>query len=186
MNLSNDIIVIDNKFKEHMNMAIYRIKQFIWAVTAKFKPIDYKIVNKYLTKREQAVFNKLGASEKQHSIRVCKEALDKYDNYDIDIDKNKLAKIALLHDIGKSKKKLNTIDKSVIVLLDKFTKGKLKKYDINKKIDVYYNHPQKAVDILKKLDKYDNEFLEAIEKHHYKHIKSNIYLKIIKECDDNN
>lgn len=165
-------------------MAIYRVKQFIWAITAKFKPIDYKLTKKYLNENEQKIFNKLRDSEKQHSIRVCKEALEKCNAYKI--DRNKLAKIALLHDIGKIKGKLNIIDKSVIVILDKMTKGNLRRYEKNKKVDIYYNHPKKSVDILKEINRYDKEFLEAIEKHHYKKIGSNVYLKIIKECDDNN
>ena len=78
---------------------MYRVKQFIWAITAGFRPIDYGIINKYLTKKEKKLFKKLKLSEQQHSIRVCNKAL-KY-NLDNSIDKNKLAKIALLHDVGK-------------------------------------------------------------------------------------
>lgn len=167
-------------------MRLYRIKQFIWAVTAPFKPIDRKIIEKYLNKQEQELFNKLIVSDKHHSIRVCTDALSKYSNKDR-IDRKKLAKIALLHDVGKSENRLNVIDKSILVILDKFTKGNLKNYTKIKKIDSYYNHPKKSVKILKEIDiKYDKEFLEAIEKHHYKNIGSNIYLKIIKECDDKN
>ncbi|MFQ9247097.1 MAG: HD domain-containing protein [Clostridium paraputrificum] len=103
------------------------------------------------------------------------------------MDERKLAKIALLHDIGKSEHKLNVIEKSALVVLDRFMNGKFIKYSNNKKVDLYYNHPKKSINMLKKSNGvYDKEFLEAIEKHHYKNIGSNIYLKIIKECDDNN
>jgi putative nucleotidyltransferase with HDIG domain len=165
-------------------MTIYRIKQFIWAITCKFKPIDEEIIKKYLNANEENLFNKLNKSEKHHSIRVCKEALEKY-SYN-DIDRKKLAKIALLHDVGKISGNLNVIDKSLIVVLDKVTRGKLKKYDFNKKIDIYYNHAKRSVDLLNNINEYDDEFLEAIKKHHYKNIDSNVYLKIVKECDDNN
>ena len=166
-------------------MAIYRVKQFIWAVTARFKPVDYKLVHKYLNKKEENLFNTLSVSERQHSIRVCNEALNRYEDNKLDINKDKLARIALLHDIGKGNKTLNVIDKSILVILDKVTKGKLRNYDSNKKVDIYYNHPKKSVKLLNEIDKYDSEFLEAIEKHHYKRLNSNIYLKIIKESDDN-
>jgi len=165
-------------------MVIYRVKQFMWAITAKFKPIDKKLIDKYLNKKEKNLFYQLRVSDKHHSIRVCNDALDKYNQEDI--DENKLAKIALLHDVGKISSRLNIIDKSVIVILDKITKGKLRKYKSNRKIDTYYNHPKKSVDLLNDINKYDNEFLEAIEKHHYKEIGSNVYLKIVKKCDDNN
>ena len=165
---------------------LYRVKQFIWAITAPFKPINKDILNRYLNSEERDLFDRLGTSDKHHSIRVCKDALDICEN-EKKIDKKKLAKIALLHDIGKSENKLNVVDKSTLVLLDKITKGNLIKYANNKKVDSYYNHPRKSINILSNSkEKYDKEFLEAIEKHHYRDIGNNVYLKIIKECDDNN
>ena len=165
---------------------LYRVKQFIWAITAPFIPINEEILNKYLNKEEKILFDKLCTSDKHHSIRVCKDALNIYSNK-TNIDERKLAKIALLHDIGKSEHKLNVIEKSALVVLDGFMNGKFIKYSNNKKVDLYYNHPKKSINMLKKSNGvYDKEFLEAIEKHHYKNIGSNIYLKIIKECDDNN
>ena len=38
---------------------MYRVKQFIWAITAGFRPIDYGIINKYLTKKEKKLFFKM-------------------------------------------------------------------------------------------------------------------------------
>lgn len=167
---------------------VYRVKQFIWHLTSKWQSIDNELINKYLSKEEREVFNKLNVSEQQHSIRVCNDALNKVNNENIKINKNKLAKVALLHDIGKIIKSLNIIDKSIIVILDKITNGNLKKHTNLKKIDVYYNHPKNGVKILKNINKYDNEFLEAISKHHKKYTKleNNMYLKIIRECDDRN
>lgn len=164
-------------------MGAYRIKQFIWAVTSHFKSIDKEIPERYLSKEELKVFNNLGIEDKHHCIRVCNDAL-KNDNSNL--DKNKLAKIALLHDIGKVNGSLNIIDKSILVILDKVTYGNLRKYDKYKKVNTYYNHPKESVKILKKINNYDKEFLEAIEKHHYKQVGHNDYLKIIKECDDKN
>ncbi|MDS0528126.1 HDIG domain-containing protein [Clostridium sp. SHJSY1] len=165
-------------------MAMYRVKQFIWAITSRFKPIDENIIKKYLSQEEENIFNKLSKSEQHHSIRVCKDALHKGNGEYIDM--KKLAKIALLHDVGKALGNLNVIDKSVIVILDKITKGSLRKYDFNRKVDTYYNHPKKSADLLNSINEYDDEFIEAIKKHHFRDIGSNIYLKIVKECDDNN
>ncbi|MBD7910842.1 MULTISPECIES: HD domain-containing protein [Clostridium] len=165
-------------------MVIYRVKQFMWAIASKFKPIDISVIKKYLNNDEENLFNKLSKSEKHHSIRVCKDALSK--SILRDVDKEKLAKIALLHDVGKSLGNLNIIDKSLIVILDKMTKGRLKRYNFSKKIDIYYNHPKKSVELLRNIHKYDDEFIEAIRKHHGKDIGTNVYLKIVKECDDSN
>ena len=39
-------------------MAIYRVKQFVWAITSKFRPIDKKLINKYLNKEEKKLLTK--------------------------------------------------------------------------------------------------------------------------------
>lgn len=166
-------------------MFMYRFKQFIWAISACLEKVDDNILHRYLNENELDVFKKLQISEQHHSIRVCKDALVESNSL-VNIDREKLAKAALLHDIGKIEKKLTVIDKSLIVALDRITKGHLRRYTFIKKIDIYYNHPQKATKILKNLGTYDSEFLEIIEKHHYQHIGNNNYLKIIKKCDDNN
>ncbi|MBP1890907.1 putative nucleotidyltransferase with HDIG domain [Clostridium moniliforme] len=169
----------------------YRIKQFCWYITSSWKKIDTNLIRMYLNNNEEKLFKKLNNSEQHHCIRVCNDAIKKVNQENININKNKLAKIALLHDVGKTTKYLNVVDKSLIVLLDKFTKGKLKKYTNIKKIDVYYNHPIKGVRILKSIQNYDKEFLDVIKNHHkkpYENMKKedNIYLKIIRECDNKN
>lgn len=161
----------------------YRVKQFIWAITSPIKKIDKEILNKYLNSEEKELFNKLSHSDKHHSIRVCKGALE-LANKNTEIDINRLAKVALLHDVGKAIYPLNAVEKSILVILHKISKGKLKNYTKYKKVDAYYNHPKKGVKILSKNGEYDYEFLEVVEKHHYKEIGNNIYLKIVKESDD--
>lgn len=163
-------------------MSVYRFKQFIWAITAHFKSVDKDITKQYLNRNEQLLFDQLKVEDKHHCIRVCNAALNK--SYDSNLNRRRLAKIALLHDVGKSNKGLNVIDKSILVILDKMSKGKLVRYDKYSKVNIYYNHPKESVKLLEQIDTYDSVFLEAIEKHHYKDIGSNIYLKIIKECDD--
>lgn len=166
-------------------MSLYRVKQFIWSITTPFKQVDLDLVNKYLDDSEIVFFQKMKKSEQHHCIRVCNDALDESKDL-VYIDKNKIAKIALLHDIGKIEGNLTVIDKSMLVILNKVTKGKLKKFSNNKKVDIYYNHPKKSVALLKDINNYDLEFLEAIEKHHSIDTGENKYLEIIKRCDDNN
>lgn len=163
---------------------MYRLKQFIWAVNSIFKDIDQKLLDKYLIKDEKDIFNKLSKSEKHHSIRVCIKALNLQKDLNIKVNINKLAKVALLHDVGKISKRLNLIDKSILVILNKASKGKMERYNYIRKVDVFYNHGRKSSNILSKINKYDKEFLEAIENHHHDNIKDNIYLNILKQCDD--
>ncbi|SHK83273.1 HDIG domain-containing protein [Clostridium cavendishii DSM 21758] len=152
------------------------------------KKIDYEYINRYLNEDEKKLFEKLRRTDKFHSIRVSKDAIKyaevatKFDNINEDI----LGKLGLLHDIGKIERPLNSIEKSIIVILNKLTKGKLKKYTNFKIIDSYYNHPIKGVNILGDFE-YDKVFLEAIEKHHNKKInENNKLLNILKLCDDKN
>lgn len=167
---------------------MYRVKQFLWAIMSTFKPIDSELINTYLNDDEKKIFLKLSKNEKHHSIRVCVDALKIAKEYNLLVDNNKLAKAALLHDVGKINSKLNVIEKSIIVLLDKFTKGEIKKYDNIKKIDTYYNHPKIGVKLLQEVKLKDREILNIVREHHEKNLKpgDNILLDIIIESDNKN
>ena len=167
---------------------MYRVKQFIWAAKSIFEKVDFDFVDKFLNEDEKALFYKLSKSDKHHSIRVSKDAIEivkdnsKYSNMDLD----RVAKASLLHDIGKITGSLNIIEKSVMVVLNRVTNGKIKSYENIKQVDIYYNHPKKGRDLLKKLDAYDKEFLDSIRYHHEGYAKKNSLLEIIKESDDKN
>ena len=109
-------------------------------------------------------------------------------NLNIDVDMYKLGRAALLHDIGKGKIHLSLLEKSTVVLLDKLTRGKIKKYDNIKQINVYYNHPNIGLGILIKNGfQHDTELLDVVRYHHSRNIKKeNKMLNIIKICDDKN
>lgn len=176
-----------------------RLKQLVWAVVANFKLIDHTIVDKYLSKEEKYYFYKLSKSEQHHSIRVCLDAIKYYENenrftkfneyIDLEyhsIDDYKLAKIALLHDIGKTFQRLNVLEKSIMVILDKITDGRIKKYSRFRKVYIYYNHSIKSVELLKQIGNYDSEFIEAILNHHSKGHNGNVYLDLLIESDNKN
>lgn len=165
-------------------MSLYRVKQFVWALKSLSEDIDTEYVNRFLNKREKKLFNKLKKTDKHHCIRVSKEAVNLSKGKEINL--NRVAKVALLHDIGKGEYGLNVIEKSVLVILNKMTKGKLKKYDSIKAIDSYYNHAEKGANLLKSFNTYDKEFLDTIRYHHSNKIQGNKLLEIIKESDNRN
>ena len=165
-------------------MSLYRVKQFVWALKSLSEDIDIEYVNKFLNKREKNLFNKLKKTDKQHCIRVSKDAVHLSKGKNINL--NRVAKVALLHDIGKGEYGLNIIEKSVLVILNKMTKGKLKKYDGIKAVDSYYNHAEKGANLLKLFNTYDKEFLDTIRYHHSNKIQGNKLLDIIKESDNRN
>ena len=165
-------------------MSLYRVKQFVWAVKSLSEDVDTAYVNKFLNKKERNLFNKLRKMDKQHCIRVSKDAVRLSEGKNINL--NRVAKVGLLHDIGKCEYGLNIIEKSVLVILNKMTKGKLKKYDGIKAVDSYYNHAEKGANLLKHFNTYDKEFLDTVRYHHSNKIQGNKLLDIIKESDNRN
>lgn len=154
------------------------------AVTAKVSLEEWDFVRLYLNTKEQALFEKLQLSEQKHSINVAtdiaKEMMDE------DINKVFLIRLGLLHDIGKIHVKLGPVGKGVIVILDKLTRGKLKKYGQYKKINSYYNHGEIGCKILRGIDNYHEGFLEIIKNHHYDSLKDNPFLDVLQKHDNNN
>lgn len=109
---------------------IQRVKQFYMAITCKITDEDKKFIEAYLNKNEQELFYRLSVSEQSHCVRVAKDIknyiYNKTNDLKYNLTKEELIKVALLHDIGKTNCNLNVFEKSIMVLLNKFTKGKLK------------------------------------------------------------
>ncbi len=147
-----------------------RVRQFYVNVTDKMSKSDIEYVKDRLDDNEGNLFFKLLKSEQKHSVRIARdiEAIienDEVDDEEITYNKDKLIKIALLHDVGKARKKLNVIDKSIIVILAKITDHKLKNVKFSKKVQCYYNHSEYGYEILKDIVD-DERMLYIIRNHH--------------------
>ncbi|WBW97600.1 HD domain-containing protein [Oceanirhabdus sp. W0125-5] len=151
---------------------IIRIKQFFRGVFQRVGNDEYKFIKKYLDSYELDLFNKLTSYEKIHAYTVAKKISDKLINqgYKDNIDRDRLIKAALLHDIGKIECAMNIIEKSIIVILDKFFRNKLKKSK-SKKINIYYNHAEVGYNILLNKE-YSEEFLNIIKFHHCDNVEA--------------
>ncbi|WP_459479767.1 HD domain-containing protein [Clostridium saccharoperbutylacetonicum] len=169
-------------------MIAYRIKQFYWAIESLFIKDDFKMLNMYLSNLEFSLFMKITKAERQHSIRVCKAAIEYIRSNNIhDIDEYIMCKCALLHDIGKSKVKLNTIYKSIIIIINKITFGKFLKYNKNTRIINYYNHPKIGVELLKGIGQENQDIIDCVRYHHnLDMLKKNKYIEIVYICDNCN
>ena len=192
-----------------------RVRQFIMNLTDRINENDYKYVESKLNKEEYELFKTISKSEQKHSVRVAKEIenvineIKKENQFEKgytltngeildreiifsakeDLIKNEemLVKAGLLHDIGKSRQRINIIDKSIIVILNKLTSGKLRNINL-KKIQCYYNHSEYSYEILKGLSKnidevsdknineklINNDFLEIVRNHHNENYGENI------------
>ena len=169
-------------------MQFYRIKQFYWAFQSLIKKDDFTVLNRYLNSQQLNLFMRMSKSERQHSIRVYKSAINYISDKNIsDIDKNKMSKCALLHDIGKSQVRINIFEKSFVVIMNKITLGNFLKYNKIKRISNYYNHPRIGAKLLRDSGEKDEDIIECIEQHHNEEIKEkSIYLKILMICDNCN
>ena len=164
-------------------MTTNRVKQFFNLLNAKMQTKDIKFVENILNKDEQQLFFKLSEIDQKHCVRVAMDVKEECEKNKI--NNSILVKAALLHDIGKLHVKLNVIDKSILVILNKLSSGKLKRFEGISKVDIYYNHAEKGYKLLK--DKcVEDKILFLIKNHHIKEEPEDLELKILKKCDDRN
>lgn len=157
-------------------MNFYRIKQFYLSITDKINNNDRKFICKYLNSSELNLFYKLRQSEQKHSIRVAR-GIENHSKLNSKLDKDsidymELVHVALLHDIGKTKARLTSIEKAILVILNFITKGKINGYIKINRINNYINHGEVGCNILKNFDAYSDKFLYIIRNHHNHNINS--------------
>lgn len=162
---------------------INRVKQFIRAMTAKIDSSDVDFINKYLNESEKALFNQLSTYEKKHSLCVARDILRQVTKDNLEYQMY-IVKVGLLHDIGKIKYRLNTIDRVILVLLDKFSKGKIKNIN-NKKVHIYFFHGEEGYNILKSMG-YEEPFLNIVRDHHSNKNRENVDMRLLVDADNRN
>jgi putative nucleotidyltransferase with HDIG domain len=165
-------------------MNFYRVKQFFWSITSNVNENDKEFIKKYLNIEETNLFYKLSINDQKHSINTAYGVERACSNIN-EVNSNMLIKTALLHDIGKITCSSNAIIKSLLVLGNFFTSGKLIKFNNIKCIDVYYNHGEIGCRILKEL-KCNDKMLYLIKNHHDNKIKGNMELDILRKYDNRN
>ncbi|MBN2058507.1 MAG: HDIG domain-containing protein [Candidatus Saganbacteria bacterium] len=100
---------------------IYRFKQFWFGMFSRYTKADVAFVRSYLNLEEQAIFNQLPGFDKKHAAVVARKMIDiAHDDYP-HLDQRKLARLGLLHDIGKVVEKNSLITKSMLVIIRYFT-----------------------------------------------------------------
>lgn len=165
-----------------------RVNQFFRCLIARLNQDDKRIIEKYLSDKEQKLLYKLPVYDIKHCVNVASDVIKGEKEEELlkkNIDFTELVRAALLHDIGKSIKPLNPIDKSLLVILNKITKGRIKKYeDKSRKIYIYFNHGKEGYKLLIG-NHYSEEFLNLIRDHHDYEIE-NQWLKILRKYDDMN
>lgn len=157
----------------------YRVKQFLWGLTARLTDEQRRFVKTRLNDYEQSLFDRLPAYEQLHAVRVAEYVQKEGTKNEMD---EYLIKVALLHDIGKIDSGLTLVTKSVLVLLDHAMPSVLHRLEGLKPVNAYYHHPNLAK---KYLDGYDEEFLYYVLNHHTLGLKDG-KLQLLQRADSNN
>ena len=151
-----------------------RVKQVVAAVTAKITVEDKAVINRYLNTREQKLFWAMNVPDQRHVLNVAQTAL-LLGQHQQKIDMNLLVKCALLHDVGKIKGDVSTIDKIITVLGHKlffqWTKqwgrpGRGSKLDnLRHAFYTYYHHAELSSMLLKAIGA-PAQMVEIVARHH--------------------
>jgi len=164
-------------------MSLYRVKQFYLSIVSKINDEDLDFLKTYLETSELQLFNQLPTYEQKHCINVARDVKSTCNQRKL--RSKDLIKVALLHDIGKIYSNMNPIDKSIMVIMNSITKGKIKAHKKIKNVNMYYNHGDIGYNLLIKHG-YNDRFLFLVKNHHNNNIKEDIELDILRECDDRN
>lgn len=139
----------------------YRINQFWSALNPKITFEEEKFVSDYLSPAEIIIYNKLPRADRKHATNVAYNLLNSFPH-----DFN-LIKAGLLHDIGKTLRPLNVIEKTFAVLLSIYFPGIVTRLSVKKNsfLHIYLQHAEIGFDIAHSLC-LDNDILFLIKNHH--------------------
>jgi len=93
-----------------------RVRQVQAALFARITPADEVYIAEHLNSREQHLFWKMAVADQYHALQVAKTVLRMADEHQV-VERELLRKAALLHDVGKMRGDISTIDKIITVLV---------------------------------------------------------------------
>jgi len=170
-----------------------RVKQVVAALTARITLEDQVFVSRYLTTAEQKLFWGMNLPDQRHVLNVAQTALQ-LAQYQQKLDVNLLVKCALLHDVGKTKGDVSTIDKIITVMGHKLLPGWAKQWgrlgrgnklaNIRHAFYIYYHHGERSSTMLKEIDS-NSQMVEIVARHHKAPADDDpLELIILRESDD--
>jgi hypothetical protein len=125
-----------------VQIAYWRTRQGLRAMTAFLRPVDYQIVAEVLTPELLALFKRMRASEQHHCIRVM-TTLQEWGCTNPD-----LLTAALLHDVGKARYPLTLFGRSAAVVVNYFVPRLAERWEngeprgLRRPLVIAYCHPE--------------------------------------------
>ncbi|WP_378954092.1 HD domain-containing protein [Pelosinus sp. sgz500959] len=172
---------------------VKRVKQVIAALTAKITHDDRLFVNRYLTSSEQILFWGMNLPDQRHVLNVAYTAL-RLAKAHKNIDINLLVRCALLHDVGKIKGDVSTMDKIITVIGHRFAPRWSKKWgrlgrgnrlmNIRHAFYIYFYHAHRSSTMLKAIGA-SPKVIELVAKHHETPAEHDpLELMLLRKSDD--
>lgn len=150
-----------------------RVKQVWYAIRAKIYPYDKAFIHQYLNDKEAALFWQMNLPDQRHSLNVAYSAIDLAQN-EKKVNRRLLIRCALLHDIGKMRDDVSTVDKIITVLAHNLAPqwaeawarlGRGSTIDnLRHAFYIYFHHPQISSGKLRAIGLF--EIAEIVQRHH--------------------
>jgi len=100
-----------------LSQSLYRARQFFRALLAGVQPKEHALVRSQLTTAQMTLFRHMPRSDQRHCLDVF------WTLYNAGYRERSLLQAALLHDVGKTSKKLTLLHRVAVVLLHRFAPG---------------------------------------------------------------
>jgi len=153
---------------------INRVKQLFSALTASISTADQEFVDQHLTAEEQSLFWQMNLPDQRHALNVTYSAQSMAKEL-YGIDRTVLLKCALLHDVGKMRGDVSTIDKVITVLAHTCCKswaeswGRLGRgnrlQNLRHAFFIYFHHGERGAELLTSIHA-EHRIVEIIRQHH--------------------
>jgi putative nucleotidyltransferase with HDIG domain len=153
---------------------INRVKQVLAAVTAKISAADQSFINSKLTAKEQQLFYGMNLPDQRHALNVAQTILQLAPEASAD-QQEFLVVCALLHDVGKMKGDVSTLDKIITVLAHSLaprwakTWGRLSRggrvANLRHAFYIYFHHAERGAKLLEQIGQ-DALVVKIIRRHH--------------------
>lgn len=172
-----------------------RAGQVLAALTAKIEDSDRAFIKLWLGRREQNLFWAMHLADQRHALNVAYTAIRLAEEQKSFIDKEKLIRCCLLHDVGKVRGDISTLDKIIAVLMHRCAPAWSERWGVRGKGNplknlrhafyIYFHHARRGRDKLLALGL--TELAEIVAKHHKAPAEEDPpELTLLREADDLN
>jgi putative nucleotidyltransferase with HDIG domain len=170
-----------------------RFKQVAAALTARVTAADHDFIRENLRAEERSLFYGMNLPDQRHALNVTYSALalarDKPG-----VDLGLLVKSALLHDVGKVRGDVSTLDKILTVIAHKLMPDWARRWgkygrgtrlaNFRHAVHIYFHHPERSAELLASVGA-AQEVIGVVRRHHEAPQDDEpVELTILRQADD--